>query len=62
MKISNVNSDSYKVTFEQDETFIMTLDEVIHLLHAPKPSVAREKTTQELFDEFWESEPVFPLE
>ena len=62
MKISNVNSDSYKVTFEQDETFIMTLDEAIHLLHAPKPLVAREKTAQELFDEFWESEPVFPKE
>ena len=62
MKINKLENDNYEVTFEKNETFLMTLDEVVRLLHVPVPQLPRIKTTQEIFDEFWESEPVFPKE
>ena len=61
MKINNLKNDMYEVIFEEKERFVMTLDEVIHLLHIQQP-VVHMKTEQELFDEFWESKPVFPKE
>lgn len=62
MKISKFENDNYKVTFEKDETFLMTLDEVVRLLHVPVPQIPRTRTMQEIFDEFWESDPVYPEE
>lgn len=62
MKISKLENDNYEVTFEKDETFLMTLDEVVRLLHVPVQQVPRVKTAQEIFDEFWESDPVYPEE
>ena len=62
MKISKLENDNYKVTFEKDETFLMTLDEVVRLLHVPTPQIPCMKTEQEIFDEFWESDPVYPEE
>lgn len=62
MKINRLENDNYKVTFEKDETFLMTLDEVVRLLHVPVQQVPHTRTTQELFDEFWESNSVYPEE
>lgn len=62
MKINKLENDNYEVTFEKNETFLMTLDEVVRLLHVPAPTMSRALTAQEIFDEFWESEPVFPKE
>lgn len=62
MKINRLENDNYEVTFEKDETFLMTLDEVVRLLHVPVRQVPRMKTVQELFDEFWESDPFYPEE
>ena len=62
MKINRLENDNYEVTFEKDETFLMTLDEVVRLLHAPVPQIPRTRTEQEIFDEFWESNPVYPEE
>lgn len=62
MKINRLENDNYEVTFEKNETFLMTLDEVVLLLHVPVPQIPRMKTAQEIFDEFWESEPIFPKE
>lgn len=62
MKINKLENDNYEVTFEKDETFLMTLDEVVRLLHTPVPQIPRTRTAQEIFDEFWESDPVYPEE
>ena len=62
MKINRLENDNYEVTFEKDETFVMTLDEVVRLLHTPTPQTPRMRTEQEIFDEFWESNPVYPEE
>lgn len=62
MKINRLENDNYEVTFEKDETFLMTLDEVVRLLHVPVRQIPHMKTVQELFDEFWESDPVYPEE
>lgn len=62
MKINRFENDNYEVTFEKDETFLMTLDEVVRLLHVPVQQVPRTRTAQELFDEFWESNSVYPEE
>lgn len=62
MKITKLKNENYKVTFEKDEVFLMTLDEVVQLLHVPVPQIPHIRTTQEIFDEFWESNPVYPKE
>lgn len=62
MKISKLENDNYEVTFEKDETFLMNLDEVVRLLHIPARRITRAKTIQEIFEEFWESDPVYPEE
>lgn len=62
MKINRLENDNYEVTFEKNETFLMTLDEVVRLLHVPVRQIPHVETVQELFDEFWESDPVYPKE
>ena len=59
LSIDRIGEDRYQV-INGCSMKIMTLDEVITLLSTPiKPDV-REKTSQEIFEEFWDSLPAYP--
>jgi len=58
MIVNKIDNDRYQVIHD-GKNEILTLDEVMVLLSKP---LTRVQTEQERMDEFWESEPAYPIE
>lgn len=60
LSIDRLGDDKYQV-INGREMKVMTLEDVIVLLSTPVEKPKQEKTAQELFDEFWDSLPAYPM-
>lgn len=59
MVINKLEDNKYHVIHD-GRVDIMTLDEVMDLLSRPEPNTEYEHPTQEEWEAFWDSQPVYP--